>query len=359
MSRLLFVLVIKLISSFSDYHAQAQQQSGRVYEFLNLPSTARITALGGYAVPGFDHDLGMALYFPSLIHENTSGKLSLNFVDYFGDISYGTAAFSQTFNKAGNFTMAVNYISYGSFIEADELGNQQGDFTAGEYAVNIGWGRALNDRFSIGSNIKSIFSNLEQYSSFGLAADVSVSYIDPDKLIATSLVARNIGRQITSYHGTGNERLPFDLVFGISKKLLNAPLRFSLVAHNLHKYDLTYDNFIEVTPFPGDDQQDEPLTAEQRFTEVTGKLLRHAVLGIEFTPTSNFMVNLGYNYRRRQEMKVDTRLSTVGFSWGVGFRISHFMFQYGRSNYHLAGAPNHFSVTTSLDKLFSQPKPAI
>jgi hypothetical protein len=359
--RLYFIYVFGLLTLLFTQGVFSQTQSGRVYEFLNLPATARITAMGGYAVPGFDNDLGMALYYPSLIRKEIKSQLSLNFVDYFGDISYGTAAFNRGFEKAGEFTMAIQYVSYGKFIEADDLGNQLGEFSANEYAVIIGWGRELSPKLSIGSNVKALFSNFEQYSSFGLAADVSASYFDRERMISTALVFRNMGRQITRYHQDGKEVLPFDIVFGISKKLINAPLRFSLVAHNLHNYDLTYAELIDTRQtFPGFEET-RPSTAEERFAEVSGKLLRHAVFGVEFSPTSNFIVGLGYNYRRRQEMKVDTRLSTVGLSWGVGVRVSHFMFHYGRSNYHLAGAPNHFSISTNLESLFYRPieKPSI
>jgi hypothetical protein len=332
----------------------AQRQSGRVYEFINLPSTARVTALGGYAVPTLDNDLGMALYYPSLISPGIDNQLSLNFVDYFGDINYGTVAFSRGFNRIGNLTMAVQYINYGTFLETDEYGNTYGDFSAGEYAISLGWGRALNDKFSIGSNLKIITSNLEQYTSLGLATDISLSYLDQEKMIASSLVFRNIGRQIIKYHSNSVENLPFDIVFGVSKKLINAPLRFSMVAHNLHIYDLTYPEIITPGRIGFSEVSATP-TAQERFEEVSGKLLRHVVLGMEFLPTDNFIVGLGYNYRRRQEMKVESRISTVGLSWGVGVKISRFRFHYGRSNYHLAGAPNHFSISTNLEELFFRP----
>lgn len=335
-------------------HANAQGQSGRVYEFVNLPATARITALGGYAVPAVDNDLGMALYYPSLIGPNLDNQISFNFVNYFGDINYGTAAFSKGFERTGNLTMAVQYINYGLFSETDEYGNSYGEFGAAEYAVSLGWGRSLNEKISIGSNIKALTSHLERYTSFGLAADVAVSYMDTARMLATSLVFRNIGRQIIQ-HGTSNEALPFDIVFGASKKLINAPLRFSLVAHNLHIYDLTYDELETFGQFSINEPSAAP-TAQERFEEASGKVLRHLVLGMEFVPSENFILGLGYNYRRRQEMKVDSRISTVGLSWGIGVKISRFMFHYGRSNYHLAGAPNHFSISTNLEDLFFRPR---
>jgi hypothetical protein len=44
---------------------------------------------------------------------------------------------------------------------------------------------------------------------------------------------------------------------------------------------------------------------------------------------------------------VESRMSTVGLSWGFGFRISKFHISYGRATYHLAGASNHFSISTN------------
>ena len=331
----------------------AAQQSGRAYEFLGLPVSARVTALGGYPVPDLDPDLGAALFYPSLLRPEVSNHLSLNFVDYFGDINYGTVAFARTFEKPGTFSLALQYIDYGVFTEADETGQTFGQFRAGEYSLMAGWARPLNERISLGSNIKLIYSSLEAYYSWGVAADVSVTYNNPDRLLAMGLVARNIGRQVIHYRENNSESLPFDLVFGISKKLANAPLRFSFAAHNLHRFDLTYISPIQL---PGQnywEEEDNTQTASERVSDFSDKIMRHMVVGMEFIPGKNFAFRIGYNYRRRQEMKIDTRMSTVGFSWGFGVKVSRFQLNYGRSNYHLAGAPNHISISTSFSDLFN------
>jgi len=331
--------------------AHGQRQSGRVYEFINLPATARITALGGYAVPSFDNDLGMALYFPSLINQGLENQLSLNFVDYFGDISFGTAAFSTGFPRIGNLTMAVQYVNYGTFTETDEFGNILGSFGAGEYAIQFGWGRSLNDRFRIGSNLKILTSSFEQYSSLGIATDISLAYLHSERGIASSMVIRNIGRQIIKFNSNNAEKLPFDIVIGASKKLLNAPFRFSIVAHNLHNFDLTYNDLTADERF-GMSQNGSVIDTNEGLGNISDMLFRHIVFGMEFLPFENFIFSLGYNYRRRQEMKVDSRISTVGLSWGVGVKINRFKLSYGRSNFHLAGSPNHFSISTNVDELF-------
>jgi hypothetical protein len=47
-------------------------------------------------------------------------------------------------------------------------------------------------------------------------------------------------------------------------------------------------------------------------------------------------------------MKVPEKASTVGFSWGFGFRVAAFQFSYARSTYHLVGSPNFITITANL-----------
>jgi len=327
------------------------QQSGRVFEFLSLPTSARITAMGGYAVPTADTDLETALVFPSLLRPELSNLISMNFADYFADIQYGTLAFGRHFEGVGTFSASLQYIDYGRFIEADETGQIIGEFTAGETGFTIGWGRALNERLSIGSNIKFIHSSLDQATSAGVAVDVSLSYLNPENRFAAGILARNFGRQIFHFRENNPEPLPFDLIIGVSQRLQRAPLRFSLVLHNLHQFDLSYDPLLpQPELLPG--QTPDGQSAGERVSAFADKLARHVVVGAEFLPSPNFSLHFGYNYRRRQEMQVESRVSTVGFSWGFGVRIYRFRFSYGRATYHLAGATNHFTITTKLDELF-------
>ena len=77
--------------------------------------------------------------------------------------------------------------------------------------------------------------------------------------------------------------------------------------------------------------------------------MRHVIFGVEFIPVKNLYVRVGYNYRRRKEMLIESKTSTVGISWGFGIKISKFYLSYGRATYHLAGASDHFSISTDLD----------
>ena len=47
-------------------------------------------------------------------------------------------------------------------------------------------------------------------------------------------------------------------------------------------------------------------------------------------------------------MSLSTYPALVGFSWGIGFKVLKFRFDYSRAAYHLSGTPNNFSFATNL-----------
>jgi hypothetical protein len=331
--------------------ASAQTGGTSAYRFLNLPNSPRIAALGGNVVAIDDNDLAAGLNNPSLINPEMHNAVSLNFVDYFADINYGFASYSHTFEKLGSFAGTMQYINYGKFPYTNETGvltGDAGEFTASDVALVLGWGRRLDSLFSIGANIKGIYSVLETYNSFGFAVDVSGTYHARSGFTA-SLIARNIGRQLTTYVPGNFEPLPFELQLGLSKRLEHMPFRYSFLITNLQKWDISYEDpdGVEVDPFTGE------IKTRSKTAIFADNALRHIVLGGEFVPTKNFSIRFGYNYQRRQEMKVESRRSTVGFSWGFGFRVSKFNFSYARSAYHLAGSPNFLSIAFNLSDFVS------
>jgi len=323
----------------------SQTGGDNTYEFLNLTSSARIAAMGGNTLAIKDNDINLALSNPSLITKPMHNNLSLSFVDYYTDVNYGYATYSRSFKEIGNFLASMQYINYGKFIYADETGQQQGNFNVSEYAMNIGWGRPLDSLFSIGANFKMIYSALESYNSFGLGVDVAGTYHNSKNNLTVSLIFRNIGTQLTAYRDGNTEPLPFEMLLAMSKRLAHLPFRYSIIYTHIEKWDLTYND-------PNDLSNIDPITQEpipeNKFEDFADKLMRHFVIGGELMPFKNFSFRFGYNYHRRQEMKVSTKKGTVGFSWGIGFRIKQFQFNYSRAAYHLAGSPNFITISTNL-----------
>jgi len=331
--------------------AKAQIGGDNTFEFLNLPASARIGAIGDNYLAAKDGDITLALTNPSLISPAINNFLSLSFVDYFTDINYGFAMYGNTFKKAGSFVGTLQFYDYGKFTYADETGQTYGTFQASDYALNIGWGRELDSSFSIGANFKTIFSSYESYSSWGIAVDVAGSYHNSKKQLTLSLIARNMGVQLSSYYGSQRAPLPFQIDFGLSKRLKHLPFRFFLNYNHIEKWDLTYVD-------PNDPNQYDPFTGEPKsqsgIADFADKFMRHIVIGGELVFAKVISVRLGYNYQRRQELKVSDKPGMTGFSWGLGLNVKRFNISYARSTYHLGGSPNYFTLTSNLHDLFSK-----
>lgn len=327
----------------------AQTGGNSTYAFLKLPNAARSAALGGDVISIADNDLNFAYHNPALLTPDMNNSFVMNYVNYIADINIGYLSYARQFDKAGTFAAGLHYINYGIFTRADIIGNKLGEFTAAEYALNLMWAKPLDDHLSLGVTLKPVYSQLDRYKSFGLAFDLGLLYRASNGRTSGGLVAKNIGYQIKAYHEGNHEPLPFDLQLGISHRLAHAPFRFTLLFHHLDEWDLTYTN-------PNNDDQIDPFTGEveekRGVDAFFNKAIRHVSVGVEVLPTENFHIDLGMNFLRREEMKIDSRPYLTGLSIGFGFKLNRFHISYGRAAYHLAAASNHFSISTSIDAFF-------
>jgi opacity protein-like surface antigen len=325
------------------------QPGGKAFQFLEVANSARVAALGGQAVAIYENDLDMPYHNPALLNQDMHHRVVLNYVNYFAGINYGYASAAARLGAKGTIAGGVHYLNYGRFQGADESGSLTGTFRAADYSVNCIYARSLDSLFTWGFTVKSIFSDLESYHATAIALDAGITYHNPEMKFTAGLVFRNIGWQVQTYYPDGDhEPLPFNISAGITQGLRYAPLTFYLVADHLEKWDLTYETEADK------EKTVDPLTGEQSktsgFDRLIDKGMRHVIVGAEFSLGQNLAFRLGYNYRRRQEMKIDTKPGLVGFSWGIGLKISRFQFSYGRPVYHLAGGANYFSFSMNLDE---------
>jgi len=343
---------VTILLVFLPVFSFSQIGGNSVYEFVNLTNSAKVAALGGDLISVRDNDLNLAFHNPSLLNSAMDKYTVLNYVNYFAGINYGYASYCMDLGDKGTFAAGMHHINYGTFTEADATGQITGSFTASEYALNLFWAKPLDTLWTIGFNLKPVYSVLESYTSFGVLADAGLTYHNSKSLITAAMVVKNLGYQIIPYVEGNPEPVPFEFQMGISKRLRHAPFRFTLTTNHLEQFDLTYDN-------PEDqDQQFDPLTGEEnkesKISEIGDKLLRHIVLSTEVLLTDNFFICVGYNFQRRKEMTIDTKTAFVGISWGFGIKISKFHLSYGRATYHLAGASNHFSLSARISDFYKK-----
>ena len=335
-----------ILFCFTFFTSSAQIGGESTYQFLELTNSARVTALGGNQIALHDTtDLNLPYHNPALLHKAMDNRVLVNYVNYLTDINYGYASYAKSYEGIGNFALGMHYINYGKFREATELGELTGNnFSAAEYALNIIYSNNYK-RLKYGANLKPILSSFESYQSVGIAVDLGISFNSKTGLTNVALTASNIGTQITTYYDDGNrEKIPFNLQAGLSRRLKHAPLIFSVTLQNLSNWDLA-------NPEP-DPNSDDEMSIFERDESFGKQIMRHTVLGIEILPSENFILRAGYNYQRRQELKFDDKLSTVGFSFGFGVKIKRFRLDYANSRFHLAGSSNLFSLAINLNESF-------
>ena len=344
--------LIIVIFLFSLSVVNAQIGGSNTYEFLNIPVAARSAGLGGSIIAVKDNDPTIALSNPSLLNAEMNTLTTFSYLNYFSDINHGFFSYVKDFKKAGTFSGGIRYLNYGTFTETDEGGNELGSFSAAEYALILGWGKQIDSNFSVGANLKPIYSSLYLYNSVGIALDFSGTYYNPQKEFTAAIVIKNVGTQLSPYvEGADKEPIPFEIQGGISKKFKYMPFRVSLDMIHLQNWKLAYNDSILQTNSA--DISDEEKSERNR-TGIITEAFRHLVIGGEFVPSKNFMLRFGYSFKRRAELAHSNKPSLVGFSWGIGFRVKKFHVSYGSAKYHLAGPSNHFTITTNLSEYYKK-----
>ena len=302
-----FILSIFTANSFSQ----------NTYEFLRVDMSARAAALGGAFVSNHD-DPNIIFYNPAGINLLSKNPISFSFVKHLLDINLASLSYSTEFEDIGRFGGAVNYINYGTFTEADEVGNRGGEFGAGEVAFVLGYANSLDENFNYGANVKFIYSSIADRSSTGLGFDAGLNYFIPEDDFCVGFAVMNMGTQLSYYYEV-KEKLPLDIAIGVSKKLEHLPLRLSL---DFHKLNEDRDDFI------------------QRFKAFS--------VGAEFTLSKVLRLRFGYNNERRSDLKIGTSAGIAGFNAGLGAVISNYTFDYGFSSMGVIGALHRVAVSTTL-----------
>lgn len=286
----------------------------------------------------YDEDVNQAMSNPAVLNDEMDNHLALNYGNYYGQASYGSASYAYTYDRhLQTFYAGVNYINYGSFEGYDENGQSTSDFRGSEGALSLGY--AYNVPYTdlhIGANVKLITSTLESYNSVGGAIDLGFLYIFEKNNVNLALVIRNIGTQFTTYSGI-QENLPFEITAGASQELEHIPIRWHLTLENLQQWNISFSN-----PVRGETNIDGSTSSEK--VSFVNNALRHVVFGVELFPKKAINLRLGYNFRRGEELRVEEKRNFSGVSLGFGLKMNKLKFNYSYSRYTLAANTSLFGL---------------
>ena len=301
-----------------SYEIEAQE-SKTVYNFLRLPVSAHAAALGGENISIDDDDPTLVFHNPALASNVADRSLNLNYMTYMEGVKVASASFVKAFRERATWALEAQYVDYGTMKHTTVDNEVLGDVSAKDIAVGGTFTYTLSDKIAGGVTAKFVSSSLAGYNSIGVAVDLGVNYLNPDLGLSLSAVARNLGGQLKAYEDDF-EKLPFDLQLGVSKRLGESPLRFSVTMTRLHDWD--------------------------------DKFINHFIFGAEAFLSDNIWLGGGINPRRSDDMKISDGESKsshgAGFSLGGGLQLDRFKLQVAYGKYHVSASSLIINVTYTI-----------
>ena len=301
-----------------SYEIRAQE-SETVYNFLRLPVSAHAAALGGDNITIDDDDPTMVFHNPALVSNVSDRSLNLNYMTYMEGVKVASASFVKALRQRATWAVEAQYVDYGSMKQTNAENEVIGKVSAKDIAVGGTFTYALSNKIAGGVTAKFVSSSLAGFNSIGMAVDLGLNYLNPELGLSVSAVARNLGGQLKAYEDDF-EKLPFDLQLGVSKRLGQSPLRFSVTMTRLHDWD--------------------------------DKFVNHLVFGAEAFLADNIWIGGGLNPRRSDEMKIsdgETESSHgAGLSFGGGLQLERFKLQLAYGKYHVSASSLIINITYTL-----------
>lgn len=311
----------------------AVAQSGdQVFTFLRYPASTRVNAMGGNNVSLVERDPSLIFQNPALLGGEMDGMVNLNYMNYIADINVGSALFTKALKEKAAWGVGVTYFSNGTIKGMTSEQISTGDISAKDINVSGFFSYDLSDRWRGGASLKFLYSNMDIYTSVGIAVDAGLSYYNSEKDFSFGFAFKNIGAQLKPYEDD-RQKMPWDIQMGITKRLNHAPIRLSLTAQYLNRWKFNYI-----------DDTDNEYKGDNFFQA----FIKHFVIGVDYVPSENFWLGLGYNPKTALDMKLQGGNALSGFSGGAGVKIKMFDVGVSVAKYHPSALSFMVGVSTTL-----------
>ena len=305
-------------------------QTGEIaFNFLRLPYSSHVAALGGTNISIIDDDITLAAHNPALLINTTHNTLNLGYMTYMSDSKVAGAAYNRVFGERSAGAIVARYVDYGEFNGYTEDNIFTGTFKAKDMEFAATYSYLLSDRWSGGVAGKFIYSKYDDMNSIALGVDLGLNYYEEESDFSASLVFKNLGAQITAFEEE-TEKMPFDIQIGFSKRLSHAPIRLSVTMNNLHKWS-----------------DDDFYNADGSKDGFGQKLLKHFTFGADVLLSERFYIAAGYNYRMTKELSTDNS-KWDGMSIGAGFNTKRVKLGASYSKLHVSSSSLLFNASYTL-----------
>lgn len=319
------------------------QNSESAYSWLNISSSSRIYGLGGVNISLVDDDIQTIDQNPALLGAEMSGQISLNYMHYIGGSNFAGVRYGHSIKERGAWALGLQYFGYGSMPQTLPDGSMIGTFSPKDVSFSGTYSHDFTDRLRGGLTLKGLYSGYADYTAFALAADAGINYFDADRDLSLSVVLANMGGQLKRFH-EAYDRLPFDVRLGWSQSFGSFPVRFSVTAWNLTRWNQRY---LAV----GDGSDNHPQEIKDKFFT---NLFRHLVFGADLVSSPNYYLGIGYNYRTRTDMSTYSRSFLSGWSLCGGLNVRNFSLGLALAQPHTGATTVMLNLNLNLNELLNK-----
>lgn len=330
----------------SQIAALAQPTGGRSkLDFLQLPAQAKSNAMGINHFTATGNDPALLFQSPTQLDTSKTDRISANIMPYLADTKFINLAYAHELKKTGGvWATGIQYLNYGTMVETDDIGNVIGEFRAADYGVSAGYAQTLGS-FTVGGTAKLVGASVDSYQTWGVAFDWGGIFKHPKEDLTIGFVVKNLGFLKQNFNGALKPTLPLDIRVGLTVKPKYMPIRVSVTAHHLNRFDMVYN---DPNLFYTYDYNGNKLPKK---TGIAEKLGRHLAIGVEALIHPNLRIIAGYDHLRRQELRLTDKGALSGFSFGAWLRIKKFEVGYGRSQYMPGIGTSSLSIVMDLRKM--------
>ena len=337
-------LSLGIICLATSFQSQTYNFGLNSFSFLNSIYSARSAGLGSNLITISDKDLGLSVENPALLNQDHVRSIQLNQAFLPSGVQVGMLCYAFK-SKYGIFSPIIRFQNYGSFDGTDELGNTTNTFSAIDYSLGMNYSHTVSKTLKIGLGISLIGSHLESYSSLGIHSTMGATFTHPKQHLSAAFIVKNIGYQFISFANTERAPLPTEVQAGMSYKLKHAPFRISLLGHQLNHWKILYQD-------PNLQPTIDALSGDTIPVSKPGfgkNLASHFSYTLELLASENLEFRTGFNYFRREQMKLLDRPGLSGFSFGIGIQLKKIKFDYGILIVSTAGANHYIGISTNFD----------
>ncbi|MBK7093541.1 MAG: PorV/PorQ family protein [Saprospiraceae bacterium] len=197
MQKHLKIIILFILLSSNSF---GQVGTTNTYKFLNISSSARISALGNNIVSIDDDDISLTNENPAVLKDEMIRSLSLSHKFFFIGISSQNLDYGFKIGKINlPFHAGIQFMNYGQADMADIYGDISGTVSGSDLAFLLGASYKLYENLNLGLNTRFIYSNIGPYNSFGMTVDLGAMYHLKGKNFDIGFVIKNLGGTIDPY----------------------------------------------------------------------------------------------------------------------------------------------------------------